>query len=254
MMFESHAHYDDEAFDTDREQLLREVKEMGVDYIMNIGAGLDSIKSSIALTEQYDFIYASVGVHPGGTAELTEEKFDWLKQQCLRDKVLAVGEVGLDYYWPEPDRQTQQYWFRRQISLAKELELPLIIHSRDAAADTLRIMKEEGADRLRGVIHCYSYTKETAREFLQWGYYFGIGGVITFQNAKKLREAVACIPIENILLETDCPYLAPTPHRGKRNSSLYLPLIAKAIAEVKGLDYEQVVEITHRNAGTLYRI
>ncbi len=252
MIFESHAHYDDEAFEEDREKLLESLKENGIEYVINIGASIQTTANTIALTKKYPFIYGAAGVHPSDTAELNEEKFAWLKEQCLLPKIVAVGEIGLDYYWDEPDRETQKKWFDRQLQMAREVELPIIIHSRDAAKDTVDMMKAGGAEEVGGVIHCFSYTKETAREFLAMGFSFGIGGVITFNNAKKLREAVEYIPMENILLETDSPYLAPMPYRGKRNSSLNLPLIAEKIAEVKGISYEEVVEITARNAKRLF--
>jgi TatD DNase family protein len=254
MLVESHAHLDDEAFDEDREELIKEIQKQGIGCVMNVGSSLASVKTSIALAESHEGIYAAAGIHPSETGELNEENFRWLKEQLSSPRVKAVGEIGLDYHWPEPDRQLQQYWFRRQLQLAHEAHLPIIIHSREAAADTRRIMEEEGADRLRGVIHCFSYTKETARGYLNWNYYFGIGGVVTFQNAKKLKEAVAYIPLENILLETDSPYLAPTPYRGKRNSPLNLPLIAQAIAEIKGIDAKTVIETTGQNAKTLYAL
>lgn len=254
MIIESHTHMDDSAFDEDRDSLIREIKNSGVEYMMNISAGLKSIKTSIELAKQYDFIYASVGVHPSESQELNNEKFKWLKEQLSFEKVKAIGEIGLDYYWQEPEKEIQQYWFREQLRLAHEVDLPVIIHSREAAADTYKIMKEENADKLNGVIHCFSYTKETARDYLNWNYYFGIGGVITFQNAKKLKEAVEYIPIENIVLETDSPYLAPIPFRGKRNSSLNLPLIAQGIADIKKMDVEKVMEITSQNAKKLYRL
>ena len=254
MIIESHTHMDDSVFDEDRDSLIREIKNSGVEYMMNISAGLKSIKTSIELAKQYDFIYASVGVHPSESQELNNEKFKWLKEQLSFEKVKAIGEIGLDYYWQEPEKEIQQYWFREQLRLAHEVNLPVIIHSREAAADTYKIMKEENADKLNGVIHCFSYTKETARDYLNWNYYFGIGGVITFQNAKKLKEAVEYIPIENIVLETDSPYLAPIPFRGKRNSSLNLPLIAQGIADIKKMDVEKVIEITSQNAKKLYRL
>ena len=169
-------------------------------------------------------------------------------------KVKAIGEIGLDYYWDTPEKEVQQYWFRRQLQLAREMNMPVIIHSREAAADTYRIMKEERADRLSGVIHCFSYTKETAKNYLNWNYYFGIGGVITFQNAKKLKEAVEYIPIQNIVLETDSPYLSPVPYRGKRNSPLNLPIIAEEIARLKRMDVDKVIAITRENAKKLYRL
>lgn len=253
-MIESHTHMDDTAFDEDRESLIEAIKNSGVEYIMNISASLSSIKTSIELAKQYDFIYTSVGVHPSETEDLNEKNFKWLKEQLKFDKVKAIGEIGLDYYWQEPEKEIQQYWFRKQLQLAHEAVLPVIIHSREAAADTYKIMKEEKADKLSGVIHCFSYTKETARDYLNWNYYFGIGGVITFQNAKKLKEAVEYIPIENIVLETDSPYLAPVPFRGKRNSSLNLPLIVQEIAALKKMDVEKVKEITTLNAKKLYRL
>lgn len=252
MIFESHAHYDDEAFDGDRETLLGSMKENGIEYIMNIGADIASSETTIALTKQYDFIYGAIGVHPSSSAELDEEKLAWLKEQCSLPKIVAVGEIGLDYYWDEPDRQLQKEWFARQLQLAREVKLPIVVHSRDAAKDTYDIMKAEKAEETGGVIHCFSYTKETARDFLNMDYHFGIGGVVTFQNAKKLKEAVEYIPLERILVETDSPYLAPVPNRGKRNSSLNIPYIIGMIAEIKKMDKEKVEEITMQNAKRLF--
>lgn len=254
MIFESHAHYDDEAFAEDRDALLGSLQQNGIGYVINVGASIATTAGAIALAEKYPFIYAAAGVHPSDTGELNEENYLWLRQQCEHPKVVAVGEIGLDYYWDEPERETQKQWFRRQLQLAGESRLPVIIHSRDAAKDTLDIIKAEHNESLRGVIHCYSYTKETAKEYLDMGYYFGIGGVVTFNNAKKLREAVEYIPIEHILLETDSPYLAPVPYRGKRNSSLNLPLVAKEIAQIKGIDYDEVVAITEHNAKKIFGI
>lgn len=254
MIFESHAHYDDEAFNKDRDALLESLEEKGIGYVINVGSSLKTTENTIALTEKYSFVYGAAGVHPSDTGELNEENFLWLKQQCTHPKIVAVGEIGLDYYWDKPDRETQKKWFERQLQLAKEVKLPIIIHSREAAKDTLDMMKTVRADELDGVIHCYSYTREMAREYLDMNYYFGIGGVVTFQNGKKLKEVVAYIPIEKILLETDSPYLSPVPYRGKRNSSLYLPFIAKQIAQIKGMDYDEVVDITMQNAKRLFRI
>lgn len=254
MIFESHAHYDDDAFDEDREELLNSFREKGIEYVINVGANIQTTKNTIALTEEYPFIYGAVGVHPSDTDELDEEKFAWLKEQCALPKIVAVGEIGLDYYWDEPDRKIQKKWFARQLELAREVKLPVIIHSRDAAKDTLDMMKAANAGEIGGVIHCFSYTKETAGEYLAMDFYFGIGGVITFNNAKKLKEAVEYIPLERILLETDSPYLSPVPYRGKRNSSLNIPLIAEEIARIKGMNYEQVVNITTENACRLFGI
>lgn len=254
MIFESHAHYDDEAFHEDRETLLGSLNEKGIGYVINVGANIETTKNTIVLAEKYPFIYGAAGVHPSDTAELNEENFVWLKKQCAHPKIVAVGEIGLDYYWDEPDKGIQKKWFDRQLQMAKEVNLPVIIHSREAAKDTLDMMKAAHAGDTGGVIHCFSYTKETAKEYLDMDYFFGIGGVITFQNAKKLKEAVKYIPIEKILLETDSPYLAPVPYRGKRNSSLNIPFIAKEIAEIKGIDYDDVVNITSENAKRLFGI
>ena len=254
MIFESHAHYDDKAFEEDRDMLLRSLYASGIDTVINVGASLDSCKRTIGLMDEYSFIYGTIGIHPSETGELDEEKFKWLKDNCGHSKTVAVGEIGLDYHYEEPEHSIQKKWFERQLEMARELKLPVIIHSRDSARDTLDIMKSLHAGDLGGVIHCFSYTKEIAREYLDMGFYFGIGGVITFANAKKLKEAVEYIPIEKILLETDSPYLAPEPNRGKRNSSLNLPYIAKEIALLKGLDYEEVIVVTHENAQKLFGI
>ena len=252
MIFETHAHYDDEAFDEDREELLISLREHGIGQVINIGASLESCRGTLELMEKYPFVYGAMGVHPSETGELNGENFAWLKEQCTVDKVVAVGEIGLDYHWKEPEPDIQKKWFERQLEMAREVGLPVIIHSRDAAKDTLDIMHALHAEEMGGVIHCFSYTKETAREYLEMGYYFGIGGVITFQNAKKLKEAVQFIPMDRILLETDSPYLAPEPYRGKRNSSLNLPYVAREIAALKDISYEDVVEITSENAKRLF--
>lgn len=254
MIFESHAHYDDEAFDEDRDALLRSFAENGIDMVINIGASLESCRRTLALVEKYSFFYGAIGVHPSETEELTETDLLWLKERCALEKVVAVGEIGLDYYWKEPEPSVQKRWFEKQLEMAKEVKLPVVIHSRDAARDTLDIMKSSHAETTGGVVHCFSYTKEIAREYLEMGYYFGIGGVVTFTNARKLKEAVSYIPLDRILLETDSPYLAPEPNRGKRNSSLYLPYIAKEIAALKELDYEEVLAVTHENAEKLFRL
>jgi TatD DNase family protein len=254
MIFESHAHYDDEAFDEDRDALLRSFAENGIDKVINIGASLESCRRTLALVEKYSFFYGAIGVHPSETGELTETDLLWLKERCALEKVVAVGEIGLDYYWKEPEPSVQKRWFEMQLEMAKEVKLPVVIHSRDAARDTLDIMKSSHAETTGGVVHCFSYTKEIAREYLEMGYYFGIGGVVTFANARKLKEAVSYIPLDRILLETDSPYLAPEPNRGKRNSSLYLPYIAKEIAALKELDYEEVLAVTHENAEKLFRL
>ena len=252
MIFESHAHYDDEAFDADREELLKECRNQGIEYIVNVSSSLKSVETTLALAEQYPFIYGAVGIHPDEVGELNEETFAWLEQQCSHPKAVAVGEIGLDYYWDKENHEVQKYWFQRQLELAKKCRLPVIIHSREACADTLEEMKKAHTPELRGVIHCFSYAPETAREYLEMGYYIGIGGVVTFKNAQKLKEVVKMLPLDRILLETDCPYLSPEPNRGKRNSSLNLPYVAAAIAELKGVETEDVIRITNENARNLY--
>ena len=254
MIIETHAHYDDEAFDEDREELLWKMKEQGVEFIVNVGASIASTKKTIELVQRYPFLYGAVGIHPSETEELKEEDMLWLKKASVQKDIVAIGEIGLDYYWPEPDREIQKKWFIRQLALASEVKLPVIIHSRDAAEDTLEILKEWDKDKTGGVIHCFSYSKEIAREYLSMGYYFGIGGVLTFKNARKLVEAVEIIPMEKILLETDCPYLAPEPYRGKRNQSGYIDFVAEKLAKLKGITKEEVLRITSDNAKNFYHL
>ncbi len=253
MIFESHAHYDAHQFDEDRRELLNTMQENGVGTILNVCADWDSVTEVVDMVQDYPFMYAAVGLHPDEVGELDDERFEFLKDQCKKDKVVAVGEIGLDYYWDNEAHDLQKKWFIRQLELARELDFPVIIHSRDAAEDTLKIMKEH-AQGLHGVIHCFSYSKELAEEYVKMGFHIGIGGVVTFKNGKKLKEVAEAIPLERILLETDCPYLAPEPHRGKRNSSLYIPHIAQAIADIKGISYEEVVAQTEQNAKMLFRV
>lgn len=254
MIIDSHAHYDDEAFDNDREELLNSFPKKGIGLVVNISASMETARSTIGLVEKYPHVYGAMGIHPSETKELREEDMQWLYKQCQRPKIVAVGEIGLDYYWDTPDRDIQRKWFVRQIEMAREMKLPLVIHSRDAAADTLEIMKSMDAQEMGGVIHCFSYGKEVAREYLNMGFYIGVGGVVTFKNAKKLKEVVEYTPMERLVLETDCPYLAPVPFRGKRNSSLNLPYVAEEIAQIKGLSRDEVVRIATENTKKLYKI
>jgi TatD DNase family protein len=253
MLFDSHAHYDDKAFNTDRDELLKNITTKEVGTVINVGSDLPSLERTLALTERYSFVYGALGIHPCDTGGLTEEKILWMKRQATeKAKIIAIGEIGLDYHWDKPERKIQKLWFVRQLELAREVKLPLIVHSREAAGDTLAILREGKADELGGVMHCFSYTKETARQCLDMNLYLGIGGVVTFKNARKLKEVVEYAPLEKILLETDCPYLAPVPYRGKRNSSEYLPYVAKAIAEIKGIEYAEVAVQTTENARRLF--
>lgn len=252
MIFDTHAHYDDPAFHEDREALLGGLAEAGVGAVMNVAAGLESSRTTLKLAERYEWMYGAVGVHPTETPELSQEGMEWLRAQCSHEKVKAVGEIGLDYHWEEPDQKLQKKWFACQMDLAREAGLPVIIHSRDAAKDTLDLMKGERAGEIGGVIHCFSYGVEMAREYLNMGFFLGIGGVVTFKNARKLREVVEYTPLEFIVLETDCPYLSPEPNRGKRNSSLNLSYVVDAVSEIKGVDRETVMEVTWENGCRLY--
>ena len=253
MIFDTHAHYDDEAFDEDREALLNRMQAGGIGRIVNIGANMRTSEMTVELTKQYDFIYGAVGVHPNDVGEMKEEDLQRLCQWAGLERIVAIGEIGLDYHYDEPERAIQFQWFEAQMELAKQVQLPIVVHSRDAAKDTIDLMKACHAEEIGGVVHCYSYTKELAREFLNMDYYFGVGGVLTFPNAKKLKEAVAYIPLEKIVLETDCPYLAPVPNRGKRNSSLNLPYVAEVLAEIKG-PVEEIEAVTFENGKRLYRM
>lgn len=254
MIFETHAHYDDSQFDEDRDSLLLSLSKAGIDKVVNIGASTSSSQVTVELMEKYDFVYGALGVHPTESGELEEMGIEWLRELCKHPKCLAIGEIGLDYYWDEPDREIQQKWFRAQLKLAREAKLPVVIHSRDAAQDTIRIMKEEKAEEIGGVVHCFSYTKETAKIFLDMGFYIGVGGVVTFANGKKLKEVLEEMPMDRIVLETDSPYLSPVPFRGKRNSSLNLPYVVEGIAQIKGISRKEVERITYENAVNLYRM
>lgn len=254
MIFDTHAHYDDEAFDEDREALLGRMLQGGVGRIVNVGASMKTSAATIELTKQYDFIYGAVGVHPSETGDMKDADIQQLTEWSTLEKIAAIGEIGLDYHYDEPSKEVQHHWFEAQLELARSVQLPVIIHSREAAKDTVDMMKTLHADEIGGVIHCYSYSKELAREFLNMDYYFGIGGVLTFPNATKLKEAVEYIPLDRLVLETDCPYLAPVPNRGKRNSSLNIQYVAEAMAELKGITREEIEAVTFENAKRLYRM
>ena len=254
MIFETHAHYDDKAFDKDRDSLIRLLKKEKIDPVINVSSSLESVTRSISLAHEYDNIYAAVGIHPSDCADLTEDDIEWIKEQTGDERVVAIGEIGLDYHYDEPDRETQKKWFIRQMDLAKELSMPVIIHSRDAAEDTFNILKRSDYEPVRGILHCFSYSVEMAREYVKLGYYIGVGGVVTFKNGRKLHETVRDIPIENIVVETDSPYLAPVPYRGHRNSSVYLTYIIEEIARIKSMSYDDVEKITYENAANLYGV
>ncbi|MGI6107245.1 MAG: TatD family hydrolase [Lachnospiraceae bacterium] len=253
MIFDTHAHYEDEAFDADREEILRLLPAGGIGAVTDVASSMETARKAVELAERFDFVYASVGAHPDSVSELSEESMDEFAEIAEKHpKVRAVGEIGLDYHWGRENAELQRKWFRRQLRLARELRLPVIIHSRDAAQETFDILAEEKAEEAGGVIHCYSGSAEMAEEYVRRGFYLGIGGVVTFKNARVIKEVVRRIPLTSLVLETDCPYMAPVPHRGERNSSLNLPFVVKAVCELKGLEREEVEDVTWNNAEKLY--
>ena len=257
MIFDTHTHYSDKRFDNDRHNLLLSMEQNGIGNIVEVGAGIKSTKEAVKLSGEYSFIYAAVGIHPSEAAGTTEEDIEWIKSLALKEKVVAVGEIGLDYHYDEPSRQVQKKWFVRQLEIAREMGLPVIIHSRDAAEDTLNIMKtfyKSNTGEGYGVIHCFSYSAEIAKIYIDMGFYLGIGGVVTFKNSKKLIDVVSKVPLDRIVLETDAPYLTPEPHRSERNSSLNLKYVVEKIAEIKGSTQKEVIDITEKNARRLYRL
>ncbi|CDF57194.1 TatD family hydrolase [Thermobrachium celere] len=242
MIFDTHAHYDDDAFDNDREEVIEKLKKANVGRVLNCGASIEGCFKTVELVQKYDFFFGAVGLHP----HEAEKKNDLniVGDLLLKDKIVAVGEIGLDYYYPH-DREKQKRLFREQMDLAKQLNKPVVIHDRDAHEDTLKILKEFKG--VSGVLHCFSGSVEFAKEVVKLGYYLGFTGVVTFKNAKKAVEVVQNIPLDYILVETDCPYMAPEPYRGKRNDSSYLVYVIDKIAQIKELDYKYVEEVTYNN-------
>ncbi len=252
MIFDTHAHYDDEQFDDDRELILSAMPQRGVETIVNVGASLKGCRESLRLAEQYPYVYAAIGVHPDEVGGLTEEFFSWMREAAgNHPKVVCIGEIGLDYHWDVEPHEVQKYWFLRQMELARELQLPIAVHSRDAAQDTFDLVRDHGKG-LSGIIHCYSYSPEMATEYVKLGYHIGLGGVVTFKNAKKAKETAKVVPLERIVLETDCPYMAPTPFRGKRNTSDMIDYVAEEIARLRGISKEEVIAVTAGNARQLF--
>ena len=251
-IFESHAHYDDEAYDEDRDALLSSLPENGIGKVVNVCAAPESLDATVRLLEKYPFVYGAVGLHPDEVGALDDALLQRMEQLCRLEKVVAVGEIGLDYHWNTETHEKQISCFLQQLDLARRTSLPVIIHSREACADTLDLAKQEKLGDIGGVIHCFSYEKEIAREYLNMGMYLGIGGVLTYKNARKLKEVVTYAPLSQLLLETDCPYLAPVPNRGKRNSSLNIPYIVTEIAQLKDISEEEVIETTQYNAEKMF--
>lgn len=253
MIFDTHAHMDDSWFDEDRRELLESMKDNGVETIVNIAADTKSLKSTIKLVDEYDFVFGALGVHPDEVYDLSEDDYKWIEDNLSHPKIVAVGEIGMDYH-REHDKNVQREAFERQMDIARRNNMPIVVHSRDAANDTYEIMKANNAHDIGGVIHCFSYEKEMARQFLDMNYYIGVGGVVTFKNGRKLKEVVEYTPIDRIVLETDAPYLAPVPFRGKRNDSRYIKYVAEEVARIKNMTYDEVVEVTKQNALKMYRM
>ncbi len=252
---DTHAHYDDKAFDKDRDEVFRKIREAGCEALINCACDRKSIRTTLVLAKQQPFVYAALGYHPENLKGLEYDDIDVLFDRADgNEKVVAIGEIGLDYHWNASPKQVQQEWFIEQIELAKEMELPIIVHSRDAAEDTLTILEDYDASYCGGVLHAYSGSLEMAKRYLELGFYIGLGGFTTFDNAKKLAAAIPEIPLDRILTETDCPYLAPVPHRGERNDSSNIPYVIRRIAELKGLDPEEVAAQTAANARALFAI
>jgi len=248
MFIDTHAHLDSRKFDEDRDDVIRRAQEAGVDAIMNIGFNRETIPTTLALAEQYPFIYAAVGWHPTDVEDIRlEEDLAWIERLCAHPKVLAIGEIGLDYHWDSP-RELQHTVFREQIRLARRLGKPIVIHNRDAHEDVVRLLREEKAEEVGGIMHCFSGSWEIAKMCLDMNFDISFGGPVTFKNARVPKEVLANVPMERILIETDCPYLAPHPHRGKRNESSYVPLVALSAAEIKGISLEEIGFVTSRNA------
>ena len=252
MFFDTHTHLDDERFDDDRHELIDSIYKSGVTLMVNIGADLKSSKASVELAGRYDFIYAAVGVHPHDAASLKEADMDTLRKLADHPKVVAVGEIGLDYYYDNAPRDTQKKWFRRQIELARELNLPYIVHDRDAHGDAMEVIKSTGY--YNGVFHCYSGSAQMAKELVDLGFYISFAGPLTFKNGKKPQEVAKEVPMERLLIETDSPYLTPEPHRGKRNDSSYVRFVCEKLAEIKGISVEDAASITKENGKNFFGI
>jgi TatD DNase family protein len=254
MLFDSHAHYDDEKFVEDRYEVIERAHKNGVAYILNVAADLTSAMASIALAQEFQYVFCAVGVHPHNVGNLDDNTIAALADFARNEKVVAIGEIGLDYFYDNAPREAQKVWFSKQINLARTLKLPVIVHDRDAHEDSMNIIKNENAKEVGGVFHCYSGSVEMVKELLKYNFYISIGGAVTFKNAKTIIEVAKYIPNDRLLIETDCPYMTPEPHRGKRNDSGYMKLVAEKIAQIKGITFEEVASLTTNNAKTLFKI
>lgn len=254
MLFDTHVHLNAEQFQEDLEEVIERAKTAGVSKVVVVGFDRPTILRAMELVEQYDFMYASVGWHPVDAIDMRDEDLHWLEELSHHPKVVAIGETGLDYHWDKSPKEIQKEVFRKQIRLAKKTKLPIIIHNREATADIVAILKAENAAEVGGIMHCFSGSAETAKECVEMNFYISLGGPVTFKNAKKPKEVALEIPLDRLLIETDCPYLAPHPHRGTRNEPSYVKLVAEQIAEIKNITLEEVAEATERNAKKLFGI
>lgn len=248
MLFDTHAHLNAEQYNEDLEQVIERAKSEKVEKIVVVGFDRPTITRAMELIEEYDFIYAAIGWHPVDAIDMTDEDLAWIKDLSQHEKVVAIGEMGLDYYWDKSPKDVQKEVFRRQIALAKEVNLPIVIHNRDATEDVVTILKEEGAAEVGGIMHCFTGSLETAKACMEMNFYISFGGPVTFKNAKKPKEVVKEIPSDKLLIETDCPYLTPVPFRGKRNEPSYVKYIAEQIAELREISFEELAELTTKNA------
>lgn len=254
MLFDTHAHLNATQFNEDVEQVIERARAEGVSHIVVVGFDRPTIQRAMELAEQYSFIYAAVGWHPVDAIHMTDEDLIMIERLAAHPKVVALGEMGLDYYWDQSPKEVQKEVFRKQIRLAKKVKLPIIIHNRDATADIVHILQEEHAEEVGGVMHCFSGSIEVARQCIDMNFYISFGGPVTFKNAKKPKEVAKEIPLDRLLIETDCPYLTPHPFRGKRNEPSYVKYVAEAIAELKGISFEEVAQKTSDNAKRLFGI
>ncbi|NOU76590.1 YchF/TatD family DNA exonuclease [Paenibacillus sp. LMG 31458] len=248
MLTDSHTHLNAEQFNEDQDEVIQRALDAGVTRIVNVGFNRETIPSSIALAERYDFIYSTVGWHPVDAIDMMPGDLEWIEELCKHEKVVAIGEIGLDYYWDKSPKDIQQRVFREQIRLARKLEMPIVIHNRDAHQDILHILKEEKAEEVGGIMHCFSGSWETAKQCLDMNFHISFGGPVTFKNAKQPKEVLAQVPLDRLLIETDAPYLTPHPFRGKRNETGYVRLVAETAAEIRGMTLEEIAEITTNNA------
>ena len=252
MLFDTHAHLNDPRFNEDRHELIDSLGKNGVSLFCEIGYDIDSSVEALNLAQKYDFVYAALGVHPHDTQHLTENDMTRLKELLAHPKAVALGEIGLDYYYDNSERDKQRFWFDRQLKLASEVKKPVVIHTRDAMGDTIDILRANSQNT--GIIHCYSGSKESAKILLDMGYYISFAGPLTFKNANTALEVAAYVPEDRILIETDSPYLAPVPHRGKRNTPVYVAEVAKKLAEIRGTTFEHIANVTFENAKRVYGI